>query len=82
MATSFAEGLIEANACDFCDVAADFVADSFEEIIVNAVAIAEAELMGITDGGFVEASADVFAERIVSASATAFAKVGATTKQQ
>ena len=75
VATSFAEGLIEASACDFCDVAADFIADSFEEIIVQATALAEADLVGFTDGARVEASADVLAERIVSASATAFAKV-------
>ena len=77
IATSFADGLIEASVCDFCDVAADFIADSFEEIILYATAIAEVDLVGFTDSALVEASADALAARIVSASATAFAQVSA-----
>ena len=66
---------MEASVCEFCDIAADFVADSFETIFLEATALAEVELEGFADGGFVEASADVLAEKIVEASATAFAQV-------
>jgi len=77
LAQSFAEGLITANVCGFCDIAADFVADSFEEIIIQATAEAEAVLEGQANGGTVNATAEVLTETIVSASTTAYAQVRA-----
>ena len=77
LAESFAEGLVTANACGFCDIAADFVADSFEKIVIQAAAEAEAALSGQANGDKVEATADVVTETIVTASTTAYAQVRA-----
>lgn len=80
IATSFADALIEASVCDICEVAADFVADSFEAIYLNATAVAEVTLEGLANGDKVEATAEAFISRIVSATATAFAKVLVTAR--
>lgn len=75
IATSFAEALVEANVCGFCEIAADFIAETFEEISIQAAAEAEIFLEGQANGGAVQADADALAEAFVSASATAFAQV-------
>lgn len=75
IASSFADALAEASICDICDVAIDFVADTFEEIYLNATAVAEVTLQGFAEGGSINATANDFIARIVSATATAFAQV-------
>lgn len=75
IATSFAEALVTANSCGFCNIAADFIADSFENIFISAAAEAEAALSGDAAGGSIEASVDILSETIISASATAYAQV-------
>lgn len=76
IAESFADGLVKTNVCGFCDLAVDFIADSFREITVTAAAETELLLEGsASDGSEVEMFAALVSEDIVSASATAYAQV-------
>lgn len=83
IAASFADGLIEASVCNICDVAADIIVESFESIFVNAATQAEIFLEGASTQGNSPIVADPtdMAMKIVSSSATAFAKVRTSTKQ-
>ena len=75
IASSFAEATTTASVCGQCETAADAIIESFEAIYITATSLAEVTLEGATTGDRIEASADVFVSTIVTATATAFAKV-------
>lgn len=79
VARSFAQALVDANVCGFCDIASDFVINSYEEILLKATAEAEIILEGRSTSGDepVVQAARILNEFIVSASVTAFAQVRA-----
>lgn len=67
---------LNTNACDLCEFDDFFVFDSFEEIILDAAATAEDEVLsaGVARSGFTRAVAEVFVQQFVTASTTAIAK--------
>eukprot|EP00892_Ulva_mutabilis_P007876 jgi/Ulvmu1/5460/UM228_0002.1 len=75
IAQSFADATTEAAVCGDCEVAADFIAESFEAIYLNATAVAEIDLIGVANGVPIEVAEEAFVARIVEATATAFAQV-------
>ena len=75
IASSFAEATTAASVCGQCETAADAIIESFEAIYITATSLAEVALEGETAGELIEASAEAFVAKIVSTTATAFAKV-------
>ena len=71
---AFAKGMVSASVCGKCSVAAEFVAESWETILLKAIADAEIELIG---SGNTSLSADIFVEAVEKATVTAFAEVRA-----
>lgn len=76
IAESFAGGLVEANVCGFCELAADFIVDNFKDIFILAASQIEVTLAGqARPGEIVTLGAAVTNEEIVAASTTAYAQV-------
>lgn len=74
-AQAYAEAIAESSVCGKCSAAAAFVAESWEHIFLEAVAKAELELSGETNGGSAEIRQTLFVEAVEEATVVAYADV-------
>lgn len=75
IASSVVSLVLESDACGTCNIATELFAEAYTEIILQASALAQANLEGDAAGTPVVALANDLIENIVNASATAYASV-------
>lgn len=66
---------MSASVCGKCSAAAEFLAESWSEIFLEAVAEAEVHLEGAADGDSIQAVSNAFVEAVADATVTAYAQV-------
>ena len=74
-AEAFASAVTEASVCGKCSAAAEFVAESWEEIFLRAVAESEIYLSESANGGTITRHKHDFVENVHDVTVTAFAAV-------
>lgn len=74
-AQAYAAAIAESSVCGKCSAAATFVAESWEHIFLEAVAEAEVELSGETNGGSAEIRETTFVQAVEEATVIAYADV-------
>eukprot|EP00892_Ulva_mutabilis_P008843 jgi/Ulvmu1/6330/UM029_0038.1 len=74
-AEAYAVAIADASVCGKCSAAADFVAESWEEIFLRAVAEAEVDLEESANGGTVTARKHDFVTHVADVTITAYAAV-------
>lgn len=66
---------MKASVCGKCSAAAEFLAKSWSEIFLQAVAEAEVQLEGAANGKSIKAASNSFVEAVADATVTAYAQV-------
>lgn len=74
-----AEGTVNATVCGKCNSAAEFLAHSWSEIFLKAVAEAEVHLEASANGNSITAASNAFVESIAEATVSAYAQVSPET---